>query len=75
MGSDEDPYNLAFKYTPASTYFLQYLGNVNTFPHMGLVGFTGPRVLPNENLKAAKSKVHSKSELIYVSSVERFVWI
>ena len=31
--------------------FLQYLGNVNTFPHMGLVGFTGPRVLPNENLK------------------------
>ena len=51
MGSDEDPYNLAFKYTPASTYFLQYLGDVNTFPHMGLVGFTGPRVLPNENLK------------------------
>ena len=51
VGSDEDPYNLAFKYTPASTYFLQYLGNVNTFPHMGLVGFTGPRVLPNENLK------------------------
>ena len=41
VGSDEDPYNLAFKYTPASTYFLQYLGNVNTFPHMGLVGFTG----------------------------------
>ena len=31
VGSDEDPYNLAFKYTPASTYFLQYLGNVNTF--------------------------------------------
>jgi len=51
VGSDEDPYNLAFKYTPASTYFLQYLGDVNTFPHMGLVGFTGPRVLPNENLK------------------------
>lgn len=21
VGSDEDPYNLAFKYTPASTYF------------------------------------------------------
>lgn len=51
VGSDEDPYSLAFKYTPESSYFLQYLGYTNTFPHNGLVGFTGPRVLPNENLK------------------------
>mgnify|MGYP000158167778 FL=1 len=74
VGSDEDPYNLAFKYTPASTYFLQYLGNVNTFPHMGLVGFTGPRVLPNENLKPQnQSSFEVGADLRFL--VERFVWI
>ena len=37
---------------------------------MGLVGFTGPRVLPNENLKP-QIKVLLKLELICVSSVEK----
>lgn len=50
VGSDEDPYKLAFLYTPVNSYFLQY-GLTNVLPHNGLVGFTGPKVLPNENLK------------------------
>ena len=50
VGSDEQPYQLAFQYTPVNSYFLQY-NLTNVFPHNGLVGFTGPRVLPNENLK------------------------
>ncbi len=73
VGSDEDPYNLAFKYTPASTYFLQYLGNVNTFPH-GTGWFYGPRVLPNENLKPQnQSSFEVGADLRFL--VERFVWI
>ena len=37
---------------------------------MGLVGFTGPRVLPNENLKP-QNQSSLKLELICVSSVEK----
>lgn len=50
VGSDEDPYQLAFQYSAVNTYFLQY-SIVNTLPHNGLVGFTGPRKLPLSNLK------------------------
>ncbi len=50
VGSDEDPYQLDFVYTPASTYYVQYSLN-GTFPNNGLLGFTIPRVYPPENLK------------------------
>lgn len=50
VGSDTDPYQLAFLFEPVNSYFLQY-GLTNVLPHNGLVGFTGPKVLPNENLK------------------------
>ena len=50
VGSDEDPYQLAFQYSAVNSYFLQY-SITNTLPHNGLVGFTGPRTLPLANLK------------------------
>ena len=50
VGSDEKPYQLAFQYKAVNTYFLQY-SIVNTLPHNGLVGFTGPRIFPLEDLK------------------------
>lgn len=50
VGSDEKPYQLKYQYTPFTTYELQY-SLVNTFPHNGLVGFSGPTSLPLENLK------------------------
>lgn len=50
VGSDEDPYQLDFVYTPASTYYAQYSLS-GTFPNSGLLGFTIPRVYPPENLK------------------------
>ena len=56
VGSDEQPYQLAFQYTPVNSYFLQY-NLTNVFPHNGLVGFTGPRVLPNENLKPQRHRL------------------
>ncbi len=50
VGSDEDPYQLDFAYTAASTYYVQYSLS-GTFPHMGLLAFNVPRVLPSSNLK------------------------
>lgn len=41
---------MAFQYKAVNTYFLQY-SIVNTLPHNGLVGFTGPRIFPLEDLK------------------------
>lgn len=50
VGSDEAPYQLNFNYTAASTYFVQYSLS-GTFPHGGIVAFTGPRTIPPTNLK------------------------
>lgn len=51
VGSGAAPYALDFLFTPATTYFVQY-GLTGTFPTAGgLLGFTGPRILPNLNLK------------------------
>lgn len=50
VGSDEAPYQLAFDYSAASTYYVQYSLS-GTFPHKNLIGFTGPRTIPPQNLK------------------------
>jgi TonB-linked SusC/RagA family outer membrane protein len=50
VGSDEEPYQLDFTYTAAKDYFTQFV-NYGTFPHGGQVAFTGPRVMPNSDLK------------------------
>ena len=50
VGSDTDPYQLKYQYTPAEKYSLQYSIS-NSFPHNGLIGFYGPAVLPLANLK------------------------
>lgn len=50
VGSDTDPYQLKYEYTPAEKYSLQY-SIYNSFPHNGLIGFYGPSVLPLANLK------------------------
>lgn len=50
VGSDEDPYQLDYVYSAASTYYAQYsLSGV--FPNSGLLGFSIPRVYPPDNLK------------------------
>lgn len=50
VGSDERPYQLKYQYFPITTYQLQY-SLINTLPHNGLIGFSGPASLPLENLK------------------------
>jgi len=55
VGSDEDPYQLAFQYTAVNDYFIQY-SITNIFPHGGLVAFTGPRIYPLGNLKPQNHK-------------------
>jgi TonB-linked SusC/RagA family outer membrane protein len=55
VGSDTDPYQLDYVYTPVNSYFLQYLGSTaGRFPHGGLLGYTSPRVFPDPNLKPQK---------------------
>ncbi|WP_374166161.1 SusC/RagA family TonB-linked outer membrane protein [Arcticibacter sp. MXS-1] len=53
VGSDLDPYNLDFQYNPVSTVFMQYVSSTAVaFPTGSiLTAFTGPRILPNANLK------------------------
>lgn len=55
VGSDDDPYQLDYVYTPQSTYFLQYMGT-GSFPHGGLLGYSAPRVFPSPDLKPQKQK-------------------
>lgn len=55
VGSDTDPYQLDYVYTPVNSYFLQYLGSTaGRFPHGGLLGYTSPRVYPDPDLKPQK---------------------
>lgn len=53
VGSDEDPYQLNFAYTPASTAFVQYQSG-NTYPisspNGNLLAFSGPGTIPPSNL-------------------------
>ena len=49
VGSDTNPYQLDYTYSPASTYFVQYSLS-NNFPHNNVVGYQSPRNLPNSNL-------------------------
>lgn len=50
VGSDEDPYQLAFQYEAVNNYFIQY-SITNTLPHNGLVAFAGPKTYPLGDLK------------------------
>jgi len=50
VGSDTDPYQLAFTYTPVSQLFAQY-SQGSQFPFGGLLGFQIPLTLPNAKLK------------------------
>lgn len=51
VGGGTDPYMLDFAYTPAPTYNVQFDLD-GTFPTAGnLLGYTGPSILPNANLK------------------------
>ncbi|MEL7021924.1 MAG: SusC/RagA family TonB-linked outer membrane protein, partial [Bacteroidota bacterium] len=45
VGSDEQPYQLDFLYTPASDLFTQFVAN-NTYPFGGQAVFVGPNTLP-----------------------------
>ncbi|HYX07932.1 MAG TPA: SusC/RagA family TonB-linked outer membrane protein [Bacteroidales bacterium] len=50
VGSDEEPYQLDFQYRAATEYYVQYSLN-GDFPHGNIVGVTGPRIYPLQNLK------------------------
>jgi hypothetical protein len=50
VGSDEDPYQLDFRYFPASNIFGQY-GTTNTFPFGGRTGFVATNTIPPSDLK------------------------
>lgn len=54
-GSDTDPYVIDKTYAASSSYFVQYLTGGNLFPHLGQAGFTGPRILPNADLKPQRA--------------------
>ncbi|TCK83209.1 SusC/RagA family TonB-linked outer membrane protein [Albibacterium bauzanense] len=57
VGSDLTAYQLDYQYTPVSQVFFQFLGNSNIFPIGPITtAFTGPRILPNENLKPQRQK-------------------
>jgi TonB-linked SusC/RagA family outer membrane protein len=50
VGSDTDPYQLAFNYTAVSQIFAQY-GQGSQFPFGGVLGFSVPITIPNAQLK------------------------
>jgi hypothetical protein len=50
VGSDTDPYQLAFNYTPVSQLFAQY-SQGSQFPFNGVLGFQIPLTIPNAKLK------------------------
>lgn len=50
VGSDTDPYQLAFNYTSVSQAFAQY-GQGSQFPFNGALGFTIPSTVPNAQLR------------------------
>ncbi|MDZ7718453.1 MAG: SusC/RagA family TonB-linked outer membrane protein [Balneolaceae bacterium] len=55
VGSDEDPYQLDFRYFPVSSIFGQY-GTGATFPYGGRTGFNATATLPPQNLKPQLQK-------------------
>lgn len=57
VGSDLAPYGLDFQYSPVSTIFLQYVGASTPIFPIGPIttAFTGPRILPNADLKPQKA--------------------
>ncbi|MCD0487392.1 SusC/RagA family TonB-linked outer membrane protein [Pedobacter sp. MC2016-14] len=50
VGSDSDPYLLAFVYSGQSTAFAQY-GFGSSFPFNGVLAYSIPSIIPNPNLK------------------------
>ena len=58
VGSDLTAYQLDYQYTPVASVFMQYVGaNTNIFPIGPITtAFTGPRILPNDNLKPQRQK-------------------
>lgn len=50
VGSDTDPYQLAFNYSAVSQAFAQY-SQGSQFPFNGVLGFTIPSTIPNSALK------------------------
>jgi TonB-linked SusC/RagA family outer membrane protein len=50
VGSDTEPYQGVFTYTPISAAFAQY-GYGSTFPFNGILAFSSPSAIPNLNLK------------------------
>jgi TonB-linked SusC/RagA family outer membrane protein len=50
VGSDTDPYQLQFEYSPVTSVFGQY-GAGLSFPFLGRTGFTGPATIPPSDLK------------------------
>lgn len=50
VGSDEDPYQLAFVFNPVDNIFGQY-GTGNTFPYGDQVGFNAANTIPPQDLK------------------------
>lgn len=50
VGSDTDPYQGVFTYSPISAAFAQY-GYGSTFPFQGVLAFSSPATIPNLKLK------------------------
>ena len=48
VGSDEDPYQLAFTYTPVPDLFTQFVAD-NTYPHGGQLAFAATNTIPPGN--------------------------
>lgn len=56
VGSEEEPYQLSFQYTPVTTVFIQYISaNATLFPFAPInTAYSGPRILPNLLLSPQK---------------------
>lgn len=67
-GSDADPYQLKYQFTPVDSYELQY-SIINTFPHNGLLGLSGPTTFPLSDLKPQIQKAFEiGTELMFLDN-------
>ncbi|NRF38518.1 SusC/RagA family TonB-linked outer membrane protein [Pedobacter foliorum] len=68
VGSDSQPYRLAFAYSGQTTAFAQY-GFGSTFPFNGVLGYSIPSIIPNPNLKPQnQSSLEFGTELKFLQS-------
>lgn len=66
VGSDEGPYQLDFTYTPLNSYFVQFQGTENQFPHGDYLAFGAPNTIPPTDLKPQKQNSYEIGMDLYL---------